>query len=179
MHVFTRKTDRILVKDFTKKTRYLKISCYNKMNFLSYFKRKPEPIPVSNNDVESFEFIDINSTLPITINVPSPTHKESELITENKDSIKEESESAMVDITTRETTIYPYSISPPLRHRVFIEQPIEYESFPISNYNSFSPKNSEEFTDMDLAVQSIIHLILGKDVVDRIASHHRPSMGIL
>ncbi len=142
------------------------------MNFLSYFMRKPEPIPVNNNDIDSFEFIDINE--------PSPTHKESELMTENKESLQEQTESAVVNITTRETTLDPYSISSPLRHRIFIQQPIEYESFPHNDYNSFSPKNSEEFTDMDLAIQSIIHLILGKDVVDRIVAHHnRPTMGIL
>ena len=69
---------------------------------------------------------------------------------------------------------------PSIRHRIFIQQPIEYESFPTSDYNSFSPKNSEEFTDMDIAIQSIINLILGKDVVDRIVAHHnRTYMGIL
>lgn len=155
------------------------------MNFFSYFKSKPEPLQASHNDIESFEFIEINSTLPINIHESNPTNKEQNPInidtnknptpTNKEIEIPDRNESSMVDITIPDT----YSISPPLRHRVFIEQPIEYESFPNSNYNSFSPKNSEEFTDMDLAIQSIIHLILGKDVVDRIAAHHRPTMGIL
>lgn len=143
------------------------------MNFFSYFKRKSEPIQINNTDIDSFEFIDIHE--------PSPTNKEPSPTNNELNPTKQTSEKNQESITIDDMIIPdPYLISPPLRHRIFIQQPAEYESFPTSDYNSFSPKNSEEFTDMDMAIQSIINLILGKDVVERIVAHHnRTYMGIL